>query len=157
MPIFKSGNKEDVEKGISLLRIASKVLERSVYNHIFAAIKPSLYNLQDGFLARCSCITSLLRTAHNFAKALDNKQQIDVLYLDYCKAFDSVSHRCLIRKLHSIGIRGSLLKWLKSYVTDRRHKTVIDDETSCWLPVKPSNYAHPKFPILTPITNMNDQ
>ena len=108
VPIFKSGNKEDVEKGISLLRIASKVLERSVYNHIFAAIKPSLYNLQDGFVARCSCITSLLRTAHNFAKALDNKQQIDVLYLDYCKAFDSVSHRCLIRKLHSIGIRDSL-------------------------------------------------
>ena len=93
VPIFKSGNKEDVEKGISLLRIASKVLERSVYNHIFAAIKPSLYNLQDGFVAERSCVTSLLRTAHNFAKALDNKQQIDVLYLDYCKAFDSVSHR----------------------------------------------------------------
>lgn len=76
------------------------MLERSVYNHIFAAIKPSLYNLQDGFVAERSCVTSLLRTAHNFAKALDNKQQIDVLYLDYSKEFDSVSHRCLIRTLH---------------------------------------------------------
>lgn len=47
-----------------------------------------------------------------------------------------MSHTCLIKKLHSIGIRGSLLKWFNSYLTDRRHRTVIEGHASPWLPVK---------------------
>lgn len=81
-----------------------------------------------------------LPSTENRTKALDDKQQIDVLYLDYGKAFDSVSYRCQTVKLHSIGIRGSLLKWLKSYV--------IDGESSSWLPVRP---GVPKRSILGPL------
>ena len=46
----------------------------------------------------------------------------------------AVSASCLFKKPHSIGIRGSLLRWLHSYVMGRQHRTVVDGETSSWLP-----------------------
>ena len=86
----------------------SKVLERCVYRHMFIIFRPSLYHLQDGFVKGRSTVISLLKTTHCFAEALDNRQQIDAIYLDFSKAFDSVFASCLVKKLQSIGIRGSL-------------------------------------------------
>ena len=73
-----------------------------------------------------ACVTSLLRYTFAFAKALDEKKQHDAVFLDYIKAFDSVSFNCLLRELYGVGIRGNLLPWFRSYLTDRLHMTVID-------------------------------
>ena len=88
----------------------SKVLERCVYRHMFIFFRPSLYHLQDGFVKGRSTVISLLKTTctHCFAEALDNRQQIDAIYVEFSKAFDSVFASCLVKKLQSIGIRGSL-------------------------------------------------
>ena len=51
--------------------------------------------------------------------AIDESATVDVMYLDLCKAFDSVSHTKLLNKLCTYGINGKLLKWLESYFHDK--------------------------------------
>ena len=65
---------------------------------------------QFGFRARRSAEQQLLRTIHDLTLNLNNRTQTDVILLDFCKAFDKVSHRLLLHKLHHYGIRGSTFK-----------------------------------------------
>ena len=78
VPVFKSGDKEMVEnyRGISLLCIISKVLEKCTFSCVFPFFQPKL-------VKGCSCVTSLLRSTFAFAKALDEKKQLDTVFLDY--------------------------------------------------------------------------
>lgn len=70
------------------------------------------------------------------------------VFLDYSKAFDCVSFNCLLRELHGIGIRGNLLSWFRSYLTDRLHMTVIDGRASSLLPI---SSGVPQESILGPL------
>lgn len=74
------------------------------------------------------CITSL-------GKVLDCSGQINVLYLDFSKAFDSVPHNLLLYKLNQYGINGDLLNWFSSYLIGRRQRVIIESSLSDWLPV----------------------
>jgi hypothetical protein len=56
---------------------------------------------------------------------VENRGQVDVIYLDFSKAFDSVSHAHLVKKLQTFGINGRLLKWFRSYLTNRMQKTMV--------------------------------
>jgi len=76
---------------------------------------------QHGFRSGRSCLTNLLETFENWTKALDEGYGLDVVYLDYRKAFDSVPH-WLIEKLKSFGINGKLLQWLEDFLTLRTMK-----------------------------------
>ena len=76
---------------------------------VFPFFQSKLYRLQHGFVTGRSCVTSLLRSIRNFAKAIDEKKQLDAVFLGYSKAFDSVSFSCSLRELFDIGIRGNLL------------------------------------------------
>ena len=111
---FKSGDKEMVENytEISLLSVISKVLEKCVLSCVFPFFQPKLYHLQYGFVKGRLCVTSLVRPTFAFAKPLDGKKQPDAVFLDYSKAFDSVSFNCLSRKLYRVGIIRNLLSWL---------------------------------------------
>ena len=137
VPVFKSDDREMVQnyRGISLLCIISKVLEKCVFSYVFPFFQPQIYHLQDGFVSGRSCVTSLLRSTHAFAKALDERKQVDTIFLDYSKAFDSVSFNCLLKELFDVGVRGKLLSWFRSYLTCRHHRTVIDGCESSLLPI----------------------
>ena len=72
---------------------------------------------------------------HGITSAIDQRVQTDVAFLDFSKAFDSVSHPHLISKLDQIGIKGPLLQWFTSYVDNRVQRVAIDGKNSEWLPV----------------------
>jgi len=71
------------------------------------------------FLSRQSTDTQLIDCFNDWTSNIENKQSLDVIYIDFAKAFDSVVHRKLILNLMSYGIGGSLLPWIHNFLTDR--------------------------------------
>ena len=138
VPVHKKGKRDDVEnyRPVSLLSIISKVIERCVFNHVYEHVNSLISPLQHGFVRGKSCTSQLLDVYHQIGQTLDNTCQTDIFFLDFSKAFDSVSHVLLIHKLQSFGINGNLLNWLNSYLSDRQQRVVIEGSKSAWLPVK---------------------
>ena len=149
-PVFKDGNAACVEnyKPISLLCILSKVLERCVYNHIYHFISSRINKLQHGFQRQKNCSTQLIQVYHNILEALDKCNEIDIIYLDFTKAFDKVSHPLLLQKLEEFGFRGRLMMWLGSYLSGRKHRVVLEGQQSDWLAV---SSGVPQGSILGPL------
>ena len=87
---------------------------------------------QHGFLHGRSCITQLLATLHHIGQLLDRNVQTDVLFLDFAKAFDSVDHTILLKKLRSYGISGNMYNWFTDYLRGRTQHVVVDVATSEW-------------------------
>ena len=69
------------------------------------------------------------------ATGLDNGKQIDAIALDFTKALDKVTHRCLYQRLHYYGIRGTVLDWIVNFLTNRSQQVVLDGCFSDTLPV----------------------
>ena len=90
---------------------------------------------QHGFISKKSCHTNLLVTFEDWTTALDSGYGIDVIYLDYSKAFDSVPHLRLIEKLKEYGVGGNLLLWLKSFLHGRFQRVVLNGLQSQWTEV----------------------
>ena len=78
---------------------------------------------QDAFVKGMSTITNLIIYSNYIATALQDYKQVDSIYLDFSKDFDSVNHDLLIFKLSKLGIVGKLLEWMRS-VTSGREMTV---------------------------------
>ena len=105
-------------------------------------------NTQDGFLPGRSCITQFLEYIEDLTEAIDNGEDVDVIYLDFCTAFDKVPYRRLIYKLEQYGIKGDLLLWIKNFLHDRQQRVTIGDSSSDWTPV---TCGIPQWSVLCPI------
>ena len=79
-----------------------------------------------------SCTTQLLHVMDIVTSSLDCGQPVDVIYLDLQKAFDSVLHNRLLRKLESYGISGKFLNWIKGFLMDRDQCLVLNGCKSRW-------------------------
>ena len=103
-----------------------------MYSHIFLHLKK--YNIlteeQHGFRQNRSCETQLIATVNDLAEGLNTGNQTDVILLDFSKAFDKVPHVRLCHKLHHLGINGSLLTWIKHFLTNRQQQVVVNGESS---------------------------
>ena len=110
IPIHKSGDKTHIKnyRPISLLCIVSKVLERIVYNHIMNFAMNSFTQHQFVFLPGRSTLQQLILFTEKLLNGINNKNEVDVIYMDFKKAFDSVSHNALLSKLQALGISGRL-------------------------------------------------
>ena len=119
-PAHKKDSRENVSnyRPMSLLSIISKVMERCIHNRVHPILSALINKTQHGFLKKRSCVTQLLSVLHDIGKKLDNSKQVDMIYLDFSKVFDSVDHAILYRKLYVHGLRGSILLWFKDYLTD---------------------------------------
>jgi len=82
-----------------------------------------------------SCSIQLLEILDNWTESLDKGVPIDVIYLDFAKAFDRVSHGHLIHKLHKLGIRGIVLNWIRDFLSRRTQCVRIGSTLSSWTDV----------------------
>ena len=87
---------------------------------------------QHGFRKGRSCLTNLLSFLEEVTERLDATNSIDVVYLDFAKAFDKVPHKRLINKVRSFGIRGELLRWIESWLSDRLQRVGCEGAWSDW-------------------------
>jgi len=153
--IFKSGDKSLVNnyRPISLLCSISKVLEHLVYNKIISHIIAHQSPYQFGFLSNRSTLQQLLILFNDINNAHD---QTDVIYSDFCKAFDSIPHNELLLKLKSMDISSKWWVWFKSYLLNRQQSVKINNTNSHLLPILSSI---PYVSILSPLLfliNIND-
>ena len=136
-PVFKKDSKNSVSnyRPISLLPIVSKVLEKCILKKVFNHFEKYLSDFQFGFIKGRSCVSQLLSVFHEIDSLLDTNTEIDVLYLDFSKAFDSINHAKLLVKLKLYGILGSLWEWFKDYLSNRKQCVVVDGTKSSFTSV----------------------
>ena len=103
-----------------------------MYSHIFTHLSHHriLCDQQHGFCRSRSCESQLILTVNNFAETLNRGEQSDVVFLDFSKVFDRVSHHHLFHKLHHYGIRGDVLDWIKNFTLNRSQHVIIDGQKS---------------------------
>ena len=89
-----------------------------------------LSEVQYGFRLHHSCEAQLLLTTNDLVIAIDNKLQMDMAILDFLKAFDKVAHTRLINKLEFYGIRGEILRWIISFLSNRTQQVVVSGTQS---------------------------
>ena len=127
--IFKKGKKTDP---VSLTSVISKIMESIVRDEIVLHLmKNKLFtDAQHGFVPGRDCMTQLLECIEDWSRRLENNQVFDVIYTDFSKAFDSVPHEGLFFKLNAMGIRGNVLKWIKSFLRGRTQCVNVDGTKS---------------------------
>ena len=120
-PVHKKGNKSRVEnyRPISILSNFSKIFEQVIYSSLYHNTKQHLSQDQHGFMVGRSTVTNLASLTQYASEILDNQGQVDVIYTDFSKAFDSIDHRCLINKLDHHGLSNDFLALLRSYLSNR--------------------------------------
>lgn len=133
-PIFKKGVSSDVAnyRPISLTSLFSKVFERIIKQQMLAYLLDNnlITRQQFGFLSKCSTCTQLLDSVNDWTLSVRNRHNVDVIYFDFAKAFDSVSHPKLIAKLQAYGVCDDLLAILSDFLSDRTQRVVLPNGTS---------------------------
>ena len=128
---------------ISLLNAESKVLEKAIFKHLYNHLQGNnmLSSFQSGFIPGDSTVNQLAFLYHIFCEAFDSGKEVWAAFCDISKAFDRVWHAGLLykleaagvtKKLEAAGVTGEVLKWFKSYLSDRRQRVVLPGVSSDW-------------------------
>ena len=134
IPLFKNDNKSlpSNYRPVSLLSCVSKCIEKIGFKYIFNHLlfNSLLCKFQSVFIPGYSTTHQLVELYHTILLALDNKDMTSITFADVSKAFDRVWIRGLILKLERYGVKGELLCWLKSYLSNRCQRVIIKDAIS---------------------------
>ena len=104
---------------VSLTSVICKVLEKIIVIQISEHLKANSLtcSAQHGFKAGHSTVTNLLEALNVWTEALMHMHPIDVIYLDYAKAFETVPHQRLICQIYSLGIQGTTIDFIRAFLT----------------------------------------
>ena len=120
VPVHKKGSKDDVQsyRPISLTSLVMKTFERIIKDELLTRIMPLLDHRQHGFLNEKSCTTNMASFSDSVVLSINDCKTFstDVVYFDFSKAVDSVSHDLILMKLkYYFGIDGRLLKFIENH------------------------------------------
>ena len=152
VPIYKKGSKTDLNnyRPISLLNIFSKLFEKlmKIYLTSFLERNNILSENQYGFQKGKSTENALSKFSTLIYNQLDKSNHVLSIFIDFSKAFDTVPHDILLRKLDHYGIRGKTKEWFKDYLTNRYQRTEVDNHKSS---LKLNTLGVPQGSVLGPI------
>ena len=136
LPIHKAGNKIKLNnyRPISLLPSHSKLLEKMVCTQLLSFLEKNnvLYEHQYGFRRNRSTIQPIIKLLRDIAEENDMKTKniTTAVFLDLSKAFDTLSHDKLLKKLHHCGIRGLSNDWFRNYLQNRKQYVSLEGTNS---------------------------
>ena len=134
IPLYKRQSPDDPSnyRPISLLSIFSKIIEKLMYNRLYNFFEDQnvLYSLQFGFRAKHSTLHALISMTECIKKTIDDGMFGIGVFIDIQKAFDTVNHSILLKKLEHYGIRGVTLDWFSSYLSERKQYVSINGHSS---------------------------
>ena len=139
VPIFKKGKSSDPNnyRPISLTCVLCRILERIIHKYMLEhlmknkLISPS----QHGFVSKRSTQTQQLKFLDTLTRMHDDKIQTDIIYLDFSKSFDTVSHSKLLKVLSHVKLNKRIVSWIQNYLSSRTQTTLVDDRFSDMLPI----------------------
>ena len=153
-PIYKGKNSSKADaanyRPVSLTSICSKLFEHCIVKSILLHCKQHeiLTDAQHGFRAKRSCETQLITLTHELAEGIAGGGQVDLILLDFSKAFDKVPHRRLLYKLHRYGIDGKHIRWIENFLTQREQRVVVEGKSSPFVHV---DSGVPQGTVLGPV------
>ena len=142
-PLFKSGERNDPNnfRPISVLPTIDRVFERLVYEQMYTYFTENnlIQPRQSGFRSLHSTVTALLDMTNQWCLNIDRGMISGVILLDLKKAFDTVDHAILLKKLSDYGVQGQTASWFKSFLNDRQFCVVnglssVKDRIVCGVP-----------------------
>lgn len=151
-PVFKSGDKSDLGnyRPISILPVLDKIFEKLIYIRLYSFFEK--FNIisenQFGFRDKKSTLHAALQLEKTILSAFKDNKYCLAVFIDFRKAFDTVFHEWLIKKLEKMGIRGDSLEYIKSYLSNRKQFTIFRTGTSS---TKLNNIGVPQGSCLGPL------
>ena len=135
-PLFKKGSKDDPGnyRPISLTSVPGKMLESIIADDMMSHLEHNklILDSQHSFRSGRSCLTNLVDFFHDMFSIYDKSRAVDILYLDFRKAFDKVPHKRLMAKVRSLGIIDEVGDWIEDWLSDRKQRVVINGTSSGW-------------------------
>jgi hypothetical protein len=133
-PLSKGGSRTSPAnyRPVSLTSHVIKIFERVIKKYIVEHLESnSVLNVnQHGFRSKRGTITQLLEHYDTILDALCMGSNVDVIYLDFAKAFDKVDHELLLAKTYNCGIQGKIHKWLETFLKNRTQSVIVDGAIS---------------------------
>ena len=134
VPIYKKGDRNTMAnyRPISILPTMSKIFEKCISNRLITFLNKYdvIFPRQFGFRTGRSTADAFLSMVEYVYSCLNRKEHCIGVFIDLKKAFDTVNHEILLGKLERSGIRGLPLRWMASYLKDRRQCVTIDGKCS---------------------------
>ena len=138
-PVYKKDDRTDPAnyRPVSLTSHLIKTFERILRDKLVHFLEANcvISDNQHGFRKKRSCLTQLLSHIEHIYSCLNNSEEVDVIYLDYAKAFDKVDHQVLLAKLERYGIGGNVLRWIEQFLTNRSQTVLVEGSKSSYQPV----------------------
>ena len=151
-PLYKAKSVFEINnyRPISLLPVMSKILEKVIHARLSNFLKKHnvLFEGQYGFRKARSTTDAIMDLTGNIVDGLNKKMFTIALFLDMSKAFDTIKHETLLKKMELYGIRGISLDWFKSYLTDRNIRVLFKESLSEKYEVK---FGTPQGSVLGPL------
>ena len=131
IPLFKNGNKSDMSnyRLISILPTLCRIFEKLIYKRFYSFFEDNdiIYNCQFGFRQSHSTTHAVQTAINSVVKSLNASYQTMGIFINFSKAFDTIQHTILVKKLEHSGIRGIALDLISNYLSNRKQYVYYDN------------------------------